>query len=54
MTREGVSWGLLAGIIGVMMTESIGQNLFGDSQFRGVDGLGQCTLHSGVSSLTYW
>jgi Na+/proline symporter len=31
MTREGVSWGLLAGIIGVMLTESIGQNLFGDS-----------------------
>ena len=31
LTREGVSWGLLAGIIGVMMTESIGQNLFGDS-----------------------
>jgi solute:Na+ symporter, SSS family len=29
MTREGVSWGLLAGIIGVMLTESIGQNLFG-------------------------
>ncbi|MDC1476070.1 sodium:solute symporter family protein [Pelagibacteraceae bacterium] len=29
MTREGVSWGLLAGIIGVMATESIGQNLFG-------------------------
>jgi len=29
LTREGVSWGLLAGIIGVMATESIGQNLFG-------------------------
>jgi len=29
MTREGVSWGLLAGIIGVMLTESIGQNLLG-------------------------
>jgi SSS family solute:Na+ symporter len=29
MTREGVSWGLLAGIIGVMLTESIGQNIFG-------------------------
>jgi solute:Na+ symporter, SSS family len=29
MTREGVSWGLLAGIVGVMLTESIGQNLFG-------------------------
>ena len=29
MTREGVSWGLLAGIVGVMATESIGQNLFG-------------------------
>ena len=31
LTREGVSWGLLAGIIAVMMTESIGQSLFGDS-----------------------
>jgi len=31
MTREGVSWGLLAGVIGVMLTESIGQNLFGDA-----------------------
>jgi len=31
LTREGVSWGLLAGIIGVMLTESIGQNLFGDA-----------------------
>jgi len=31
LTRQGVSWGLLAGIVGVMMTESIGQNLFGDS-----------------------
>jgi SSS family solute:Na+ symporter len=31
MTRQGVSWGLLAGIIGVMATESIGQNLFGDA-----------------------
>jgi solute:Na+ symporter, SSS family len=29
MTREGVSWGLLAGIVGVMLTESIGQNVFG-------------------------
>jgi hypothetical protein len=29
LTREGVSWGLLAGIIGVMLTESIGQSLFG-------------------------
>jgi len=25
LTRQGVSWGLLAGIIGVMLTESIGQ-----------------------------
>jgi len=31
LTREGVSWGLLAGIIGVMLTESIGQNLLGDT-----------------------
>ena len=29
LTREGVSWGLLAGILGVMLTESIGQSLFG-------------------------
>jgi hypothetical protein len=29
LTREGVSWGLLAGIIGVMLTESIGQSVFG-------------------------
>jgi len=29
LTREGVSWGLLAGIVGVMLTESIGQSLFG-------------------------
>jgi SSS family solute:Na+ symporter len=29
MTREGVSWGLLAGIIGVCVTESIGQKIFG-------------------------
>jgi len=29
LTRQGVSWGLLAGIVGVMLTESIGQSLFG-------------------------
>ena len=50
LTREGVSWGLLAGIVGVMLTESIGQQLFGDTFFLGEDGLGQCTLHSGVCS----
>tara|TARA_B100001964_G_scaffold180692_1_gene199722 strand:- start:12 stop:1187 length:1176 start_codon:yes stop_codon:yes gene_type:complete len=31
LTREGVSWGLLGGMVGVIMTESIGQSLFGDS-----------------------
>jgi len=31
LTRQGVSWGLLAGIVGVMLTESIGQQLFGDA-----------------------
>ena len=29
MTRQGVSWGLLAGIIGVILTEKVGGTLFG-------------------------
>jgi Na+/proline symporter len=31
LTRTGVSLGLLAGIVGVALTESIGQQMFGDS-----------------------
>ncbi len=31
LTKEGVSWGLLAGIIGVIMTEKIAVTMFGDA-----------------------
>ena len=50
-TRQGVTLGMAAGIVAVMLTESIGVKLFGDA-LPWEDGLGQCTLHSGVCSLT--
>jgi Na+/proline symporter len=55
LTKEGVSWGLLAGIIAVMLTESIGWTLFGDVKIvEGVVKTGVVTNLFGLQELLPW